>query len=137
MLTLALSILLKNEGGTNMIEVAYLREMDRLDTLPKEVQETIMSILLILDSEYGSERRKYEDLGGYVAIVEKNEDLQELKDRANIDCDNIIAEYTDRIICSSGKVYTNSLILLNNDFGISIIMPLELIPENLKSYMID
>jgi len=38
-----------------------------------------------LDKEYGSERLKYEDDGGYVAILEKKEDFQQIKNNAYID----------------------------------------------------
>lgn len=120
-----------------MIEVSHLNEKERLTALALEVQETILGILQILDSEYGADRDKYEDDGGYVIVVEKDADFQEIKDKAYIDCDNVIAEYVDKIICSSDEVYTNSLIICNNDYTISLIIPMELTPENLKNYMID
>ncbi|APF21399.1 hypothetical protein ONV75_18645 [Clostridium sp. LQ25] len=120
-----------------MIEIAYLREKDILKIKPQEVQETIQEILQILDIEYGTSRNKYEDDGGYVIVVEKKEDFEEIKDKIYIDCDDIIAEYVDKIVCDNGEIYTNSLILCNNDYAISLIIPLELTPQNLKNYMID
>lgn len=59
------SILIYKEGNT-MIEVSYLREKEILKIIPQEVQVTIRGILQILDSEYGANRNKYEDNGGYV-----------------------------------------------------------------------
>ena len=47
------------------------------------------------------------------------------------------SEYVDKIVCNNGEVYTNSLIICNNDYAISIIIPIELTPQNLKDYMID
>ncbi len=120
-----------------MIEIAYSKEKEILRNMPQEVQETVREILQILDSEYGADRNKYEDNGGYVIVVEKKEDFKELKNKTYIDCNTVIAEYVDKIVCSNGEVYTNSLILCNNDYAISIIIPLELIPQNLKDYMID
>lgn len=120
-----------------MIELSYLREKDKMKLLPLEVQETIQGILQILDTEYGADRDKYENDGGYVIVVEKNEDFEEIKDKTYIDCDDIIAEYVDKILCSNAEVYTNSLILCNNDYAISLIIPMELTPQNLKDYIID
>lgn len=120
-----------------MIEIAYSKEKEIFRNMPQEVQETVREILQILDSEYGADRNKYEDDGGYVIVVEKKEDFKELKNKTYIDCNTVIAEYVDKIVCSNGEVYTNSLILCNNDYAISIIIPLELIPQNLKDYMID
>lgn len=117
-----------------MIEVSYLREYDKVKSLPKEVQETIQGILKILDTEYGADRNKYEDDGGYVVVVE--EDLEEIKDKTYNDCADVIAEYVDKIVCSNGQVNTNSLIVCNNDYVISLIISMELTPQNLKDYMI-
>ena len=113
-----------------MIEIAYSGEKGILRNKPQEVQETI------LDTEYGANRNKYEDDGGYVVVVEK-EDFKEIKDKTHIECDNVIAEYVDKIVCSNGEIYTNSLILCNNYYAISYIVPLELTPQNLKDYTID
>jgi hypothetical protein len=93
--------------------------------------------LQILDTEYGADRDKYKDDGGYVEILEKEEDFKQIKDNAYIDCDEVIPEYVDKIVCNGGKIYTNSLVLCNNDYAISLIIPMELTPQNLKDYMID
>lgn len=53
-----------------MIEITYLREMEKVKVLPVEVQGVIRGVLEILDSEYGSNRDKYADDGGYVIVVE-------------------------------------------------------------------
>lgn len=118
-----------------MIEIAYLKEEDRIKLMPQEIRETVLGILTVLESEYGKDR-KYEDDGGYVVILEKKEDFKELRNKSYIDCDDVIAEYVDKIVCSNGETYTNSLIICNNDYAISLIMLLELTPQNLKDYMI-
>lgn len=119
-----------------MIELAYLKEKEKIKSMPQEVQETILGILEVLDSEYGADRN-YKDYGGLVLIIENNEDIQLLKEEIYIDCDDVIVEYTDRISCVNGKEYTNSLILANNDYAISLVIPMELTPQNLKNYIID
>ncbi|WP_279287125.1 hypothetical protein [Clostridium beijerinckii] len=40
------------------------------------------------------------------------------------------------MVCSNGETYTNPLIICNNDFDISLIIPVELTPQNLKDYVI-
>lgn len=120
-----------------MIEIAYLRESEKLNGMPREVQETIQGILRILDTEYGAERKQYEDNGGYVIVVESKEDLEKVKEKTYIDCNNTIAEYVDKIECNNGKVLTNSLIMCNSDYTISLIIPMELTPQNIINYMID
>ncbi|WP_447088211.1 hypothetical protein [Clostridium perfringens] len=120
-----------------MIEITYLREKDVLKSMPQEVQEAIKEILKILDSEYGDNRDKYKDNGGYVIIIDNQEDFRKIKNKLHIDCDNVIADYVDKIICSNGEIYINSLILCNNDYSISLIIPFSLIPQNFKNYIID
>jgi hypothetical protein len=120
-----------------MIEIAHLREKGIAKNIPQEVQKAIEGILEILDIEYGTDRNKYEDDGGYVVVIEKKEDFKELEGKVYIDCNEVIAEYVDKIVCSNGEVYTNSLIICNNDYAISLIIPLELTPQNLIDYMID
>lgn len=120
-----------------MIEIGHLNQMSLIKEMPQELKETIVKIVTTLDLEYGAERDKYEDDGGYVIVIEKEEDFEELKSKNDIDCNDIIPEYVDKITCSSGEVYTNPLILCNNEFGISLIIPMELTPQNLKDYIID
>lgn len=50
--------------------IIYLREMERVQAMPIEVQEAIKGILEILDSEYWANREKYADNGGYVVSIE-------------------------------------------------------------------
>ena len=118
-----------------MIEITYLREMKKVQELPIEVQEVMKGILEILDSEYGAYRDKYADNGGYVVVAESIEDFKEIQKKTNIDVNDIIVEYVDKIECSNGKVYTNSLVLCNNDYSISLIIPFEITPENLLNQM--
>lgn len=118
-----------------MIEITYLRQMEKVQALPIEVQEVIKGILEILDSEYGTDRDKYADNGGYVVVVESSEDFKKIQKKTNIDVNDIIVEYVDKIICTNGKVYTNSLVLCNNDYSISLIIPFEITPENLLNQM--
>lgn len=116
-----------------MIELVCLE--DSYKVRDKEIRFNVKSILEILDFKYGDYRDKYKDNGGYVIVVEKEEDFKEILEKTYINCDEVIPEYVDRVDCSDGRVYTNSLILCNNDYSISLIIPLELTPQNFKEYM--
>ena len=118
-----------------MIELTHLKEINKADRLPKEVQENIEGILSILDEEYGADRDQYKDNGGYVIIVEDESDFQIIKEKAHIDVDNVIVEYIDKIECSNGKVYTSSLTLCNNDYSVSLVIPFEITPKNILNQM--
>ena len=118
-----------------MIEITYFKEMEKVQALPIEVQKVIKGILEILDSEYGAYRDKYADNGGYVVVAESIKDIKELQEKTNIDVNDVIVEYGDKILCADGKVYTNSLVLCNNDYSISLIIPFEIMPENLLKQM--
>lgn len=114
-----------------MIELTHLVEKHKVDKLPVEVQENIEGILTILDEEYGENRDKYKDDGGYVIVVEEKADLQIIREKTHIDVNDVIVEYVDKIECSNGKVYASSLVLCNNDYSISLIIPFEIMPINL------
>lgn len=62
-----------------MIEITYLREIEKVQVLPYEVQNAIRGTLEILDDEYGVERDKYENDGGYIVVIESVEDFKEIK----------------------------------------------------------
>ncbi|WP_265859391.1 hypothetical protein [Clostridium botulinum] len=81
-----------------MIEITYLREMERVQILPGEVQDVIKYILEILDSQYGANREKYTDDDGYVVVVENIEDFKEIHKKINIDINDVIVEYVDKIL---------------------------------------
>ncbi|SHJ92919.1 hypothetical protein [Paramaledivibacter caminithermalis] len=110
-----------------MIKVIYGREVENLKDLPLEVIKVIKSITNILDREYGDNRAPNDD-GGYVVVIESKEDFKKLKE-IYIDIDDLIPEYVDKITCSKGEVWTNTLVLMNNDFGISIFCNVEIAPK--------
>lgn len=118
-----------------MIELTHLKEINKADRLPKEVQENIEGIISILDEEYGNNRDQYKDNGGYVIVAENESDFQIIKEKSHIDADDVIVEYVDKIECSNGKVYTSSLILCNSDYSISLVIPFEITPKNILNQM--
>lgn len=117
-----------------MIELVNVKEIKKVSMFPNEVQNNIKGILTILDEAYGEDRSKNDD-GGYVIVVESMEDFEVVEKDTHINLDNVIVEYVDVIECSKGKFYTSSLVLCNNDYGISLIIPLEITPKNILNQM--
>lgn len=103
------------------MKIIYLKE--QLKEYPIEVIKSISEIIDILNENYGENRDVDKDLGGYVLVVERLEDVKELK---NGILKEILPEYTDEIICSEGVNYTSSLFLLSSDFSVVVIADEEL-----------
>jgi len=116
-----------------MIKIGFTREVDKLENLPKEVINAIEGITATLVKYYGDDRNIDEDMGGYISVIKTEEELYELKND-NMDVWESYPEYVDRIVVKNDKDnvedWTNSLILCNNDFAISIIMPISITPQN-------
>ena len=120
-----------------MIKIGHLIEIHTINNLPKEVVENITGILTILDASYGQDRNEDDD-GGYILIIESIVDFKAIIEELYLDLEeDAIPEFVDLIKCDNGEVYTSSLILCNNDYGISIVMPLEITPDNLKEYIVE
>jgi len=112
-----------------MIKIAHVKETNNLN-LPMEVIEVIKEIASVLDSNYGVDRDVDRDDGGYLLVIQDKEDFAKLQE-IYLDIDDLIPEYVDKITCSNGEVWINTLILMNNEFGVSLIMPIEIAPQTL------
>ncbi|HBF4581474.1 TPA: hypothetical protein LR945_002534 [Clostridioides difficile] len=101
-----------------IINILKKQDLNLVKELPKEVLFTIENTIEILDENYGTERTA-EDLGGYVAVVDKA-GIEELKQHQ---LKGIIPEYIDEI---EGAEYISALFLCSNDFSIVVICKKEL-----------
>ena len=115
----------------NVMDVGKVEKMQKY---PKEVIESIHEKAIILDEEYGSERNVEEDLGGYILMIETAEDIESLEN-VNIYPNEDVAEYVELIVASDCRAFTSSVILIGSDFAVTLIIPLELTPQNLKTQM--
>lgn len=91
--------------------------------LEVNVVSTIEEQLNILNESYGVERNIDSDLGGYVLILQAEDDVIEAKDNIVKD---IIPEYVDNIECEGGKQYCLSLFLLSSDYAVIVVATKEL-----------
>ena len=79
----------------------------------------------ILDAEYGNDR-DYFTSGGFAIIIETTEDFVKLKKLVDFDVD--MYEFVNVII---GTVYLSAVYVINDDFAISVFMPLALAPKSI------
>lgn len=119
-----------------MIKIGHVREVETLEGVPSEIVDVIRDAVTILDTEYGESRDVGSGYGGYVLLIEEEDELEKLKD-IYIDLEIAIPEYVDVIECVNGQIFTSSLILMGNDFGAVIVMPLLLLPKNLREYIFE
>jgi hypothetical protein len=115
-----------------MRKIAHIRELIGLTDLPVEVVNIIRDAVIILDEEYGENRDVDSGYGGYVLVIEHENDLTRLQESRN-DVETV-PEYVDVVTCNDGQKFASSLILQGSDFGLLLIMPLSLLTENLRQY---
>ena len=85
-----------------------------------------LRIVTILDNEYGADRNVDNGDGGFILIAEKVQDVALIRERyKNIGSD--ACEAVDVFNGSNGQ-YLNAFFLSNNEFGINILMPIEIAP---------
>ena len=115
-----------------MIKLLNMSDLSLITHLEKEVQTYSLESLTILDDEYGKERDLITELGGYIAIIEHPDEIDELERLHNYDLTkNPCPEYVDFIITEHGPIYTASLFLLSSDYGIIMILPYEITPKEI------
>lgn len=102
------------EENTMIISIWKKQDLSLVNELPTEVLSAIETTIEILDEDYGTERTT-EDLGGYVAVVDKA-GIKQLKQKQ---LNGIIPEYIDEI---EGAEYISALFLCSNDFSIVVIV---------------
>lgn len=101
-----------------VISIWKKEDLDLIKELPTEVLFEIEATIEILDENYGIERMA-EDLGGYIAVVDKA-GIEKLKQNQ---LKGIIPEYIDEI---EGAEYISALFLCSNDFSIVVVCKKEL-----------
>lgn len=118
-----------------MIKIGKQKDLWQAKALPPEVQEIVLDNVESLDFMYGINRDINSD-GGYVVILTNQDDIKLLEEDLDMNLDtDVIPEYVETLSTRLGQTYTNTLILCNNDYAITIIMPLEITPNSLKEYI--
>lgn len=119
-----------------MLRLARETDLVMIQSYPDELQQAISDELTILDENYGSERDVYHDYGGYIIFTESEKEIPDIEGEIKIEISvDAIPEYVDIIRCSNKKTYTSSLFLLGSDYGVIVVMPYEITPDNIKRYI--
>jgi len=95
-------------------------------TLDEGLKDIARNTLRILDEAYGKDRDPKTDLGGFLVIMESEEDIERLKE-CHLDLSNDIPEYSD-YIAGKDDNWIVSLYLLSSDYSITVIIPMHMAP---------
>ena len=85
---------------------------------PITVADETERVIAVLDENYDNGK------GGFVAVVENELDLEELK-KYHLDCQTDVCEFAD-VLGDSG--FVSVLYLVGTEFAITVIMPLSIKP---------
>ena len=108
-----------------MIKLYHERDVDGLE-LDASIKDIAKNTLKILDEAYGEERDPLSDLGGFLVILESEDEIENLKDY-HLDITKDIPEYSD-YVAGANDNWIVSLYLLSSDYSITVIMPMYLAP---------
>ena len=111
-----------------MRKIGTKADCDCLEGLPPPVHQRIEETVAILNYHYGENRHIDKDLGGYVLLIEKEDDFLEFKKIFSEEVSNITIEYSDIIFWKDEPTHTASLFLVSSDFSILLIIPYSLTP---------
>ena len=84
-----------------MIKLGTESELHKINHLPTDIQKAICEDISILDNCYGKDRNIDEDMGGFVIICDKDENL----DIRHFDKDFEKPEFTQKICPYTKKLY--------------------------------
>ncbi|SDE93885.1 hypothetical protein [Sporomusa acidovorans] len=105
-----------------MLTIAHVRECEDLN-LPQEVAAAVKEAVTILDRDYGEDRDIDSGYGGYVLVLETETDVKDLPEQLR----TALPEYVE-VLATDQTSYVSALILLGNDFGVVVILPIALLP---------
>jgi hypothetical protein len=118
------------EGGVFLIKAGTVKELAQFDgTIDRDVYGVALRIVTMLDRTYGANREVDKNDGGFVLIAENVQDVEGIGQRY-VRLDDDRHEAVDVVKCERGA-YINALFLCNNEFGINILMPMDIAPQAL------
>ena len=118
-----------------MLKLGTVAQFEKLKgKLPPEVRQEVRGLVQMLDNEYGADREIDNADGGFVLVAETVEDVAELcRDYVDI----AACQPEEVNILQPGGKFVNALYLMGNEFGINVIIPLDLAPEELRKGVLD
>ena len=111
-----------------MRKIGSKADCEKLWGLPPPVYQRIEETIALLNYHYGENRNIDKDLGGYVLVIEDNQDFDKFKKTFSKEVSNITVEYSDIIFWEDKPSHTASLFLVSSDFSVLLIIPYSLTP---------
>ena len=110
-----------------VFKLGTVEDMKMLPQLESNLHDYIKYLLLVLDTEYGTDRDIDISDGGYVVFVTANTSDDEITE---------VFDYTKHTVeyVEVGEPYSTAVYLLNNEYTIMLIMPTEELPEELRNF---
>ena len=108
-------------------KLGTIDDMKMLPQLEPNLRDYIKYLLLVLDTEYGTDRDIDNNDGGYVVFVTGNTSDYEITEV--FDFKNHSVEYVE-----IGETYSTAVYLLNNEYTVMLIMPTDELPEELRNF---
>ena len=108
-------------------KLGTVEDMKILPPLEPSLRDYIKYLLLVLDTEYGTDRDIDNNDGGYVVFVTENTSDDEITEV--FDFKNHSVEYVE-----IGETYSTAIYLLNNEYTVMLIMPTNELPDELKEF---
>lgn len=100
-----------------MIKLGKVKEMVKIQGLGKDVQSKVKELLKILDSEYGEDRDVDKDWGGFIAIIEGEQDFEVLKKEYYLDVEVAEPEWSMEI----NESWEEHLFVMNSEYSIVVV----------------
>ena len=115
-----------------MIKVGTVKELSQYEGMvDRDVYRAALRIVSVLDEVYGADRDVDNGDGGFILIAENVQDVRLISQRY-VELDGNRHEAVDVLKCEK-KQYINALFLCNNEYGINVIMPMDIAPAALLS----
>jgi len=100
-----------------MIILKNHNEMEKIHHLDEQVKNSISEDLKILDDNYGTDR-DMSDWGGFVAIIETDDDVEILNKLYYLNINEDIPEYADNL-----NRYIKKLFIVGSEYAITVYIP--------------
>ena len=117
-----------------MKKISKKADCERLAGLPPPVQFEIEKTVALLNYYYGENRNADKDLGGYVVLIEDEQDFAEVEKIFFCKINDVIPEWVNIIECQGKEAYTSSLCLISCDFSVVLIIPYSMTPHSFLEY---
>jgi hypothetical protein len=113
-----------------LIKAGTVKELAQFERMiDSDLYMAALRIVKILDEVYGAERDVDNSDGGFVLIAENVQDVEAINRRYE-NLGRNAHEAVDAVNCESG-VLINAFFIHNNEFGVNVLMPLEIAPKAL------